>query len=174
MWFLRCFCHNSRKVIFWNANLLANTVCCLFWLHLTMVSSDSINHDHDDMSTISTSSTLSSTTTNFLTALVPIPCLLMFLIDQLELKEAIIIIIIIITLSILSMYLISKSTMMTMIIKLIPYFLSLPLSHLLLLFASLTIYHQFRYLWFLLRYQFMIKTKKKRDPPFTLVNFQPQ
>ena len=61
MQLLCCFCHNSRKVVFWNAIILANTVHCLFWLHLTMMNSDSIDHDHDGMSTY-TSSTLSSTT----------------------------------------------------------------------------------------------------------------
>ena len=57
---------------------------------------------------------------------------IMLLIKRPESKEVIITII----LSISPIYLIPKSTMMTMIIKLIPYFLSLPLFHLLHLVAS--------------------------------------
>ena len=106
---------------------------------------------------------------DFLATLAVILCLFMLLIEQPESKEVIMTII----LSISPIYLILKSTMMTIIIKLIPYFLSLPLSHFFLLVASSNVHHPFCYLWFLPRFQRMIGTKKKKDPPSTLANIQP-
>ena len=61
-----------------------------------------------------------------------------------------------------------------MIITLIPYFLSLPLFHLLHLVASSNVHHSFRYLSFLPRFQRMIGNKKNKDPPITLANIQPR
>ena len=106
---------------------------------------------------------------NSLASLAIIPCLVL-VIYWLELKEAIIIV----TVSIFPIHLIPKSTMMATIINLILYFLSLPLSHLLLLFASLTVRYQFQYFLFLSRHQFLIIKKKKKKNPFILANIHLQ